>query len=80
MCRNGTCREEATLMSENRGRVFVGTERAVRISPDDGVEGHGEEAFPVLNLPRSALKDGSKIVFPYLYDSTSSSCCYNSCR
>lgn len=47
MCRKGTWRDEATLMSEKRGRVFVGTERAVRMSPEEGVDGHGEEAFPV---------------------------------
>jgi hypothetical protein len=34
-------------MSEKRGRVFVGTDSAVSISPDDGVEGHGDDAFPV---------------------------------
>lgn len=34
-------------MREKRGSVFVGTDNAVRMSPDDGVDGHGEEAFPV---------------------------------
>lgn len=50
MCRKGTCREEATFVSENGGRVVVGTERAVRMSPEDGVEGQGEEELPCCKL------------------------------
>lgn len=46
MCRKGTCRDCATLVREKRGRVVVGTERAVRMSPEEGVEGQGEDALP----------------------------------
>lgn len=46
MWRNGTWREDATFVSENGGSVVVGTDRAVKMSPEEGVEGKGEEELP----------------------------------
>lgn len=50
MCKNGTCRDEATCVSENGGSVLVGTAKPERTSPEEGVDGQGEDALPVWHI------------------------------
>ena len=43
-------------MIEKGGRLVVGTERAVKMSPEEGVDGQGDEALPCWQALASASK------------------------
>lgn len=58
--------------------MLVGTDSAVKISPDEGVDGHGEEALPVCKWVSAVFYD-SVICLKYLDYPAACTCSYN-CR